>query len=83
MEQKTLTQLKDALNNIGLPQLAQKLSNEQEFTKDDFRTIKDTIQDMDNYYIDGTFTQSDNRKALTNFVNEYCFAYRWYSLIIK
>lgn len=83
MEQKTFTQLKDALNNIGLPQLAQKLSIEQEFTKDDFRTIKDTIQDMDNYYIDSSFTQSNTRKTLINFINNYCVVYRWYSLLIK
>ena len=70
---------RDALNNIGLPQLAQS----EELTKDDIKTIIKTIGEFDKKYIDNSFKESNTRKTLINFINNYCVVYRWYSLYIK
>jgi len=70
---------RDALNNIGLPHLAQ----DEELTKDDIKTIIKTIGEFDKKYIDNSFKESNTRKTLINFINNYCVVYRWYSLYIK
>ena len=73
------TQEKDALNNVGLPQLASK----NELTKSDIKTIKNKIEELDKYYIDNSFKESNTRKVLINIVYNYCVVYRSYSLLIK
>ena len=73
------TQERDALNNVGLPQL----TNKNELTKGDIKTIKSKIEELDKYYIDNSFKESNTRKVLINIVNNYCVVYRSYSLLIK
>lgn len=70
---------RDALNNIGLPQLA----NKNELTKNDIKLIKEQIKEFDNYYIDNSFKESNTRKTLKELVNNFCVNYRCYSLIIE
>ena len=74
-----MTKERDALNNVGLPQLA----NKNELTKNDIKTIKNKIDELDNYYIDDSFKESNTRKTLKELVNNYCVIYRSYSLLIK
>ena len=72
-------QERDALNNVGLPQLTSK----NELTKNDVRTIKNKIEELDKYYIDDSFKESNTRKTLKTMVNNYCDIYRCSSLLIK
>ena len=72
-------QERDALNNVGLPQLTSK----NELTKNDIKTIKNKIEELDNYYIDNSFKESNTRKTLKTMVNNYCDIYRCSSLLIK
>lgn len=70
--------LSDAMLNSGLPQMA----NKKDFTKNDVKIIIAKVKDLDNYYKD-SYKQSETRKTLINYINNYCVACRWYSLIIK
>ena len=72
-------QERDALNNIALPQLA----NKDELTKNDIKTIKNKIEELDKYYIDDSFKKNNTRKTLKTMVNNYCDIYRCSSLLIK
>lgn len=73
------TNERDALNNIGLPQLADK----NELEKKDIKLIKEQIKTFDNYYLDNSFKESNTRKILRELVNNFCVNYRCYSLIIE
>lgn len=75
MDQKKLN---DAFLNSGLPQF----TNKSDFTKSDIQTIKTQLHNFANYYAI-SFVKSDTYKVLKDFVNNYCVACRWYSLIIK
>jgi len=70
--------LNDALLNSGLPQMV----NKNDFTKSEIKTIEKQISVLDNYY-KNSYKQSETRKTLINYINNYCVACRWYSLIIE
>lgn len=70
--------INDTFNNCGLPQYDSK-SN---LSKKDIKTIKEQLQNMFDYYGD-SFINSDSYKILKNYINNYCVACCWYSLIIK
>ena len=70
--------LNNALLNSGLPQMV----NKKEFAKDDIKTIEKQMKSLDNYY-KNSYKQSETRKTLINYINNYCVACRWYSLIIE
>lgn len=70
---------RDALNNIGLPQLAEK----NELTKDDIKLIVNSVKEFDKRYLDNSFKNSETRQTLKNIVNNFCDVYRSYSLIIE
>lgn len=74
-----MIQERDALNNVGLPQLASK----NELTKNDIKAIKNKIEELDKYYIDDSFKESNTRKTLKTMVNNFCDIYRCSSLLIK
>lgn len=70
--------LSDAMLNNGLPQMA----NKKDFSKNDIKIIIEKVNDFDNYYKD-SYKKSETRETIKNYVNNYCVACRWYSLIIK
>jgi len=75
------TNLRDALNNIGLPQLINEMSD-KEPSIEHLKTIKNEITIFDNYYISG-FQGSETRNTLKTFLNKWAIVYRKYSLIIS
>ena len=71
--------LNDAFLNSGLPQF----TNKSDFTKNDIQTIKKQVLELANYYKDNSYIKSNSYKVLKDFVNNYCVACRWYSLLIR
>lgn len=71
----------DTFLNSGLPQFTEK-TDFTDFSKDDIKVIVNQVKKFDNYYRKG-WKESETRKNLVNFVNEWCNVYRCNSLIIK
>lgn len=68
----------DSFLNCGLPQY----NANSNLTENDIQTIKNQLNDFSAYY-GNSFLNSDSYKMLKNYVNNYCVACRWYSLIIE
>ena len=64
-------EIRDALNNAGLPQLAIKVFKDDapELTEDDRKVIKARIEDFDNYYRKG-WKESNTRWVLKTLIGE-------------
>ena len=77
---------RDALNNLGFPQLTEKNSI-FDFSKSDIQLIKKEILDCDKDFLKKHNKKevqgNETRNILKNIVNSYCVAYRCYSLIIE
>lgn len=74
--------LLDAFNNSGLPQLAERVRNDETPTKQEIKEAKQQINNNDNYYLKG-WKNSKDRDIIKNYINNFVVAYRCYSLIIE
>lgn len=63
----TRTQQLDALNNSGLPQLAEKVMLGQGLSDADIKLIADTIVEFDGYYKSG-WKESETRSVLLDMI---------------
>lgn len=63
----TRTQQLDALNNSGLPQLAEKVMLGQGLNDADIKLIADTIVEFDGYYKSG-WKESETRSVLLDMI---------------
>lgn len=70
--------INDAFNNCGLPQY----NSASDLNKNDIATIKEQLKNMFAWF-GVSFINSESYNILKNYVNNYCVACRWYSLIIK
>ena len=74
-------EIKDALNNAGLPHLADKVkSSFYDLSKDDVKEVINQVKVFDNFYVKG-WTDSDTRKTLNYLIDNYVMAFRCYSLL--
>lgn len=64
-------EIRDALNNAGLPQLAIKVLKDDapELTNEDKKVIKARIENFDNYYRKG-WKESKTRRVLKTLIGE-------------
>ena len=69
----------DALNNAGLPHLADQYRNNNDLTKEQIKEIIKQINNFDNYYLKG-WKESTTRETLKQLVNSYINICRWYSI---
>ena len=75
------TKQRDALNNIGLPQLTNYCSI-YDLSKREVAKIRETILYFDSFY-EVTPKDNDTRKEVVNIINLWCDAFRCSSLIIE
>lgn len=66
---KTLTNVRDTLNNVGLPQLAIKCLYSNDLSSEDYKVIESTLKDYDNdFKNDKKWFESDLRKELVELI---------------
>lgn len=66
---KTLTRVRDTLNNVGLPQLAIKCVYSNDLSSEDYKVIEKTLEDYDNDFKDDKkWLESDLRKELVKLI---------------
>ena len=74
-------EVKDALNNTGLPHLADKIQNSfLDLSKDDVKEVINQIKSFDNYYKQG-WDKSETRQSLVSLIDNYVDTFRCYSLL--
>lgn len=76
---KKNTQMREALNNVGLPQLVG--MDFQNPTKEELKSIKEKVVEFDDYYKCG-WKESTTRQTLKDYVNNWVDVFRCYSLVI-
>ena len=76
---KNEQQMRDALNNVGLPQLVE--MDFQNPTKKELKTIKEKVSEFDAYYESG-WKESTTRQTLKEYVNNWVDDFRCHSLVI-
>ena len=80
-QERNNTTMRDALNNIGLPQLALGMDFNNP-TKKELKTIKEKVLEMDNYY-DEKWVECETRIILKNYVNKWVETIRCFNLLVK
>lgn len=74
------TKLKDALNNIGLPQYAQMVENDLlNLSKKQIEDIKDTVETCDEIYKE-SFIKTETRETVVKAIQDWCFTFKNFSL---
>lgn len=74
-------EIKDALNNIGMPHLANKIeSSFCDLSKKDVKEVINQIKDFDNYYKQG-WKESETKQTLVGLIDDYVNAFRCYSIL--
>ena len=74
-------EIKDALNNIGMPHLAEKVkSSFYDLSKQDVKELVEQIKSFDDYYKQG-WKESETKQTLVSLIDNYINTFRCYSLL--